>query len=283
VWRAVTDDLGRMLRLPAPPRRIVSLVPSVTELLCDLGVADRLVGVTRFCTEPAAAIAGLPRLGGTKTADCDRLIRLRPDLVVMNSEENQRAHFEALVAAGLPVFVSFPNSVAAAGQGIARLGAAIGAEAAAEALARRIDTAVAALRPLLARRPRVFCPIWRKPWMSFNADTYCHDVLASAGADNLCAGAAARYPVVELAAVAVADPQVILLPDEPYPFAPRHLATLEPLHGSTAWQSRQVHLVDGKALSWYGARTPTALALFFRLLQPDSPLPPGLDGVSARV
>jgi ABC-type hemin transport system substrate-binding protein len=88
---------------------------------------------------------------------------------------------------------------------------------------------------------------------------------------------------VELAEIAAADPQVILLPDEPYPFAPRHLATLEPLHGSTAWQSRQVHLVDGKALSWYGARTPAALASFFRLLQPDTPLPAGLDCVPARV
>ena len=282
MWRAVTDDLGRMLTLPAPPRRIVSLVPSVTELLCDLGAGDRLVGVTRFCTEPAAVVAGLPRVGGTKTADCARLTQLRPDLVVMNGEENDRAHFDALVAAGLAVFVSFPNSVAAAGQGIARLGAAIGAEAAAAALARRIEAVVGALRPLLARRPRVFCPIWRKPWMSFNADTYCHDVLASAGADNLCAGAAARYPVVDLAEIAAADPQVILLPDEPYPFAPRHLPTLEPLHGTTAWQNRQVHLVDGKALSWYGARTPAALALFFRLLQPDTPLPAGLDCAPAR-
>src|SRR5512143_3064229 len=123
-----------MLTLPAPPRRIVSLVPSVTELLCDLGVGDRLVGVTRFCTEPAAVVADLPRVGGTKTADCDRLLGLRPDLVVMNSEENDRAHFDALVAAGLAVFVSFPTSVAAAGEGIARLGAAVGADGPADAL-----------------------------------------------------------------------------------------------------------------------------------------------------
>lgn len=283
MWRVVTDDLGRILSLAAPPQRIVSLVPSVTELLCDLGVGDRLVGVTRFCAEPAAVVAGLPRLGGTKTADCGRLQALRPDLVIMNSEENARAHFDALVAAGLAVFVSFPTSVAAAGQGVGRLGAAVAADGRADILARRIAVAAEALRPLPAARQRVFCPIWRKPWMSFNADTYCHDLLSVAGGDNVCAGSAARYPRVDLAAVAAADPQVILLPDEPYPFAPRHLAALEPLRATTALRRRQVHLVDGRALSWYGSRTPAALALFFRLLQPTVPLPAGLvDCASAR-
>ena len=282
MWREVEDDLGRTLALPEPPQRIVSLVPSVTELLCDLGAGERLAGVTRFCTEPADVVARLPRLGGTKTPDCAGVLALRPDLVVMNSEENDRAHFEALTAAGLPVFVSFPTSVAAAGQGIARLGAALGADGAAEALARRIAGVAEALRGRVGKRRRVFCPIWRKPWMSFNADTYCHDLLSTVGGDNVCAGAAARYPQVDLAAIANANPQVILLPDEPYPFAPRHLAALEPLRDTAASQNGEVHLVDGKALSWYGARTPPALALFFRLLQPDCGLPDGLDCDPAR-
>ncbi|MBX3027672.1 ABC transporter substrate-binding protein [bacterium] len=282
-WRSVADDLGRELTLPAPPRRIVSLVPSVTELLCDLGAGARLVGATRFCTEPPDVVARLARLGGTKTADCEALLALQPDLVVMNSEENDRAHFARLVDHGLPVFVSFPTSVEAAGEGILRLGAAIAADAAAAALDERIRRAAAVLRPLLRRRPRVFCPIWRTPWMSFNADTYCHDVLARAGGDNVCARLPARYPTVDLAAIAAADPQVILLPDEPYPFATRHLPDLAALRDTTAWRAGAVHLIDGKALSWYGARTAPALALFFRLLQgDDTPLPDDLACVPAR-
>jgi ABC-type Fe3+-hydroxamate transport system substrate-binding protein len=282
MWREVVDDLGRTLALPEPPQRIVSLVPSVTELICDLGASDRLVGVTKFCVEPAAVVAALPRVGGTKTADCAGLAALQPDLVVMNSEENDRTHFEALVAAGLTVFVSYPTSVAGAGQGIVRLATALGSENGGAELSRRIAGVAAALRPLIPGRQRVFCPIWRKPWMSFNADTFCHDILASAGGDNVCAGATQRYPVVELPAIAQVDPQVIVLPDEPYPFAPRHRRALEPLAGTAAWRDGRIHHVDGKALSWYGARTPAALGLFFRLLHPGTAVPDSLDGASAR-
>lgn len=223
----VVDDLGRSIG-PTIPRRIVSLVPSVTELICDLGAAERLVGVTRFCTEPAAVVAGLPRVGGTKTADCAAIAALRPDLVVMNSEENDRGHFAALEAAGLEIFVSFPTTVAAAARSIERLGRALGAALAAGRLARHIETTAARLRRNPPATVRIFCPIWRKPWMSFNADTYCHDLLAVAGGTNVCAGATERYPVVDLAAIRIADPEVVLLPDEPYPFAARHLERLQP-------------------------------------------------------
>jgi ABC-type Fe3+-hydroxamate transport system substrate-binding protein len=119
--------------------------------------------------------------------------------------------------------------------------------------------------------------------MAFNGDTYCHDVLACAGGDNVCAGAAARYPIVDLTQIAAVDPEVVLLPDEPFPFTTRHLPGLAALADSTAWRRSQVHFVDGKALSWYGARTAPALALFFRLLQPDTPLPERLRCAPARV
>ena len=278
MWRSVADDLGRVVALAGPPRRIVSLVPSVTELICDLGCGARLVGVTRFCVEPAAVVAGLPRLGGTKTADCERLVALRPDLVVMNSEENDRAQFDLLTAAGLPVFVSFATSVAGAARGVERLGAALDVDSAAGEVAQRIEDVAAALASLAPGAVRVFCPIWRRPWMSFNATTYCHDILRRAGARNVCAEAHERYPVVDLAAIALADPEVVLLPDEPYPFLRRHFADLEALHGTTSWRQGRVHLVDGRALSWYGARTPEALALFLRVLHPEVPLPDGFAG-----
>src|SRR6185369_15377287 len=100
VWRRVVDDTGRSLSLPSPPQRLVSLVPSITELVCSLGQASRLVGVTRFCTEPAAAVARLAKVGGTKTPNLEKVIELAPDLVLMNEEENKREDFQALTGAG---------------------------------------------------------------------------------------------------------------------------------------------------------------------------------------
>lgn len=266
MWRRVEDDAGRWLALLAPPARIVSLVPSVTELLCHLGAASRLVGVTRFCTEPAAALVSVARIGGTKTPDCERIVALSPDLVVVNSEENQRQDFERLVAAGITVLVSFPTTVAAAAVSIRRLGRAVDAESCAETLAGAIDDA---LQVRVAPPPRrIFCPIWRSPWMSFNGDTYCSDVLGHAGGVNLCATAPRRYPEVTLDAIAAAAPDVILLPDEPYAFSARHFEVLAPLHGTPAWRRGRVHLVDGKSLSWYGPRTVEALRVFRAILAP---------------
>jgi ABC-type hemin transport system substrate-binding protein len=263
MWLQIDDDVGRRLALAAPPGRIVSLVPSLTELVCALGRSDRLVGVTRYCTEPAAVVAGLPKLGGTKNPDLEAVLRLAPDLVLVNAEETRREDFQALTEANLTVFVSFPRSLAATVGSIERLGEAIDSSVSAAAMAREI-TALLAQPP--DRRLRAFCPIWRKPWMAFNRDTYAHDLLCQAGADNVCAGRPERYPVVELDAVAQTDPEIILLPDEPYPFAERHRPSLTPFSGTTAWRQGRIHFVDGKALSWYGHRTAPAVRDFRRLI-----------------
>ena len=263
MWRQLNDDVGRRLVLAAPPGRVVSLVPSLTELVCTLGRSDRLVGVTRYCSEPAEVVATLPKLGGTKNPDLEAIIGLAPDLVLVNAEETRHVDFQALIRADLTVFVSFPRSLAATVGSIERLAEAIDASAPAAAMAREI-TALLADPP--DRRLRAFCPIWRKPWMAFNRDTYAHDLLCQAGADNVCADRAERYPVVDLEAVAHADPEVILLPDEPYPFAERHRSFLTPLSGTIAWQQGRIHFVDGKALSWYGHRTAPAVRDFRRLM-----------------
>jgi ABC-type hemin transport system substrate-binding protein len=258
----LSDDLGREVDLAAPPRRIVSLVPSLTELICSLGAAGRLVGVTRFCTEPAAVVARLPRIGGTKNPQVESVSALTPDLVLVNSEENRRDDFDQLLAAGLRVFVSFPTSVAAAADGIERLGRLLGVEPAGRALAGSIRATLASLSGHTLAELPVFCPIWRKPWMSFNRDTYADDILRCAGGENVCAADATRYPVLDLGQVAAAAPRVILLPDEPYPFAARHRPALAGLAGTPAMRLGRVYLVDGKALSWYGPRTPAALCYF---------------------
>jgi ABC-type Fe3+-hydroxamate transport system substrate-binding protein len=253
MWRQLHDDLHRAVVIPAPPQRIVSLVPSLTELVCALGRAQNLVGVTRFCTEPAEVLAGLPRLGGTKNPDLARIAGLAPELVLVNAEENRREDFQALIALGLTIWVSFPRTVDEAARSIARLGAAIDASEPADRMAAEVVAARARQPPT---RRRVFCPIWRKPWMSFNRDTYAHDVLRCAGGQNVCAEAVVRYPPVELEAVARFDPEVVLLPDEPYPFAERHRTAMrDALAPTAAGRAGRIHLIDGKALSWYGPRT----------------------------
>jgi ABC-type Fe3+-hydroxamate transport system substrate-binding protein len=263
MWRRLHDDLGRPVALAAPPRRIVSLVPSLTELVCALGRGDRLVGVTRYCTEPSDVVAGLHRVGGTKNPDVSSIVALAPELVLVNAEENRHEDFQSLIAAGLTIWVSFPRTVEQTVASIERVGEGLDVTASAAAMAGEI---AAALANPPGRHARIFCPIWRKPWMSFNRDTYAHDLLRCAGGDNVCSELADRYPVVDLHAIAQTDPQVILLPDEPYPFAERHRQALGPLLDTSAGRSGRIHLVDGKALSWYGPRTAAALRVFRRLL-----------------
>ena len=262
MWRSLTDDLGRRVDLATPPRRIVSLVPSLTELVCALERSERLVGVTEYCVEPPDVVARLPTVGGTKNPDLTRIIELRPELVLANAEENRREDFQSLIASGVPVWVSFPCTIAAAKASIEGVGQVLDAGPQAEALVNAI-TAAERGRPGGAR---VFCPIWRKPWMSFNRDTYAHDLLRAAGGENVCADQPDRYPVVDLELVRHADPQVILLPSEPYPFAERHLNLLGPLAETSAVRDRRVRLIDGKALFWYGPRTVPGLALLRGLL-----------------
>lgn len=266
VTHRVVDDLARELRLPSPPTRVVSLVPSLTETVCWLGAADSLVAVTRYCEEPASVVSSLPKVGGTKNPSCDEIIALAPDVVLVNSEENRREDVDHLLEAGLSVFVSYPETVAESARSIARLGALMDRQGRANTLAKEIEDACKQSLPRPKRRLRMFCPIWRNPWMTFNRRTFGHDLLFSCGADNLTAEREDRYPTVSLEEIARGAPEVVLLPDEPYRFQQRHLEDLRPLAETPAWRDERIHFVDGKALFWYGPRTPAALRLFRGLL-----------------
>jgi len=256
----VRDDAGGALVLAGHPERIVSLVPSLTEAVCRLGGAERLVGVTRYCTEPSAVVRRVTKVGGTKNPDLEQIRSLAPDLVIVNVEENRREDFEALQAAGLSVFVSFPRCVRDVGPLMERFGALLGAPEAGQALSAELWRALADCKAGgRLPRARVFCPIWRNPWMSFNRDTYLDDILRVVGGDNVCAAEVQRYCSVDLEAVAVACPDVILLPDEPYAFKQKDLVWLAPLAQTPAMRHGRVRFIDGKALSWYGPRTAAAL------------------------
>ncbi len=242
------------------PPRVVSLVPSLTEALIWLGLADHLVGVSDWCVHPAQAVAKLPKLGGTKTPSIPQILALAPDLVIANHEENRRRDVEKLEAAGVAVWVTYPRSVrdgVALLRELAELGAASGAQA---ARVDPIEAAVAAAeaeRP--ARRVRTFCPIWKTPWMSVGGDTYAHDLLVLCGAENVFADHAdRRYPIVKQEEIVAAAPELILLPDEPYAFGPREAAELAALDIPAAANGR-IHLIDGTLVSWYGPRIQRAI------------------------
>lgn len=263
----VEDDVGRTLHLPRAARRIVSLVPSLTETLFALGRGDCVVGVTRYCTEPADAVRSIQKVGGTKNPDLARCLALQPDLVLLNAEENRREDFTALEAAGVNVFVLFPLRVRDVGSLFRKLGALTGADAVAERYASALEQALAnVVQPQV--RPRVFCPIWKRPWMSFGRDTYAGDMLAMAGGLNVCAQRADRYCTVTLEEIAATRPEVILLPDEPYHFTPKVLPDLAPLADTPAYRTNRIHFIDGKVLAWYGPRTVAALWYLRSILLP---------------
>lgn len=264
----VVDATGESFTFAAdPPRRIVSLVPSLTEALFALDLGDRLAGVTRFCEEPAELLAALPRVGGTKDPQIERVAGLRPDLVIASSEENREEDVTALRRAGVMVFVTHYPTVAAAIDGIALLARYLGADP--DRQPWLIDARETAER--LGRRKaapvRYFCPIWRRPYMVARRATYMADLLSLAGGQSAVPDdSRAHYFAVDLNRLQDARPAVILLPDEPFRFQERHVADFDPLGSVPAVRDRRIHLVDGKALTWYGPRTGPALRYFDSLL-----------------
>lgn len=255
------DASGSTLALARPPRRIVSLIPSTTETLCALGLAEALVGVTNYCVAPRDVVRTKRRVGGEKDPDLDAIRRLAPDLVVANVEENRREDVETLRAAGIPVWVTYPRTVQGGIAMVRELGALTGTTARGEPLARELETLLAGVRAACAGRApvRVFYPIWRNPYMTINADTYVSDMLGVCGGMNVFAERGDRYPTVTLDEVAARAPDVVLLPDEPFRFRRAHLADFAAFPDVPAVRDGRIVFVDGKLASWHGPRAAEAL------------------------
>ena len=256
----VDDDTGRRVVLTQEARRIVSLVPSLTETLFAFGAGPAVVGATRYCSEPAVMPEHVQRVGGTKNPHVGGIVALQPDLVLMNAEENRKEDFDALERSGLTVFVCLPRRARDTADLLRRLAQLTGASGAAQAMVDELQEALRAADQFpAATRHRVFCPIWKNPWMSFNHDTYADDMLSLAGGVNVCRQRSERYCLINLDDVAAAQPEIVLLPDEPYVFSSKDLAALVPLRETPAWQNDRIHFIDGKSLSWYGPRTAPAV------------------------
>jgi ABC-type Fe3+-hydroxamate transport system substrate-binding protein len=228
--------------------RVVSLVPSLSETLVAWGVEP--VAVTRFCEQP-----GLATVGGTKNPDLDAIVALRPDLVLLDREENRRPDAEALEAAGLTLHVTHVRSVGDVGPALAGLRTALGLGP--EEGGKGVPGPVGTVAGRIGLR--VFVPIWPRPWMSVNGQTYGSSVLEAAGAANVLADHPDAYPAVELAEVADLAPDVVLAPSEPYRFTARHarlFADVAPMV-----------LVDGQDLFWWGVRTTGAVGRIRAVLE----------------
>lgn len=230
------------------PQRIVSLVPSLTELVWWLGCGDGLIGRTRFCTEPAEMAAAIPALGGTKDPDIAAITALQPDLVITNREENRREDVEALRGHGLNVLVTDPNTVAEATAMIAALGDLLGEQPRTSALVSDIHAAIAEPGPVAA--PRVLVAVWHRPFMGLGAQSYGHDLIEVAGATNVLASHD-RYPALSEQELAAVSADLVLLPDEPFRFTERHVPAYSTIAPAT--------VVDGRLLWWYGPRIPQAI------------------------
>ncbi len=251
------------------PERIISLVPSLTEALFAFGVGSRVVGRTRYCTQPPRLVGRATKVGGTKKVDVEKILSLEPDLVVAVREENTRQDIEGLEEAGVPIFVEAPETVADAVGMLRKLAKRVGAPEA-EAVLAPIERVYGRLREEKRREGsngarRVFVPIWKGPYMSVGSDTYVHDVLRTCGGENVCGGST-RYPVVDLGEVVDLQPEVVLLPDEPYPFSAEDLPEFYALDIPAARADR-VYLVDGKLLTWYGPRMASSLLQLSDLLR----------------
>lgn len=295
------------------PERVVSLVPSMTGSMFDLQLGRHLVGVTDYCLPPVSEIDRLTRVGGTRSPDVERILALKPDLVLANWEENSRETVEQLEAHGVRVWVTFPRSVDRAIE-ILWVMTDLFRRPSSGDIIRSLEVTLEWTERAAQELPRrrVFCPIWQDSheslglwWMTFNRETYAHDLLARFGVDNIFAGRRRRYPLAaDLGAadeepvgddcdtryprvrpdeVIRSDPEIVLLPSEPFPFSQRDSDGIrETLRSTAAVANDRIHLIDGSLITWHGTRLGAALRDLPAVLMPTSDDRGGAQGASRR-
>jgi ABC-type Fe3+-hydroxamate transport system substrate-binding protein len=255
--RSFSDQLGNQITISHPPQRIISLVPSQTELLYDLGLTQQVAGITKFCVHPDHWLTEKQIVGGTKNFRFDIIEKINPDLIIGNKEENYKEGIEQLQQK-YPVWVSDIISLPQALEMIGSVGALTSKEIKAAEIIQNITTAFNLIKK---RSPkRVLYLIWRKPWMAAGTGTFIHTILELLGFVN-CLETKSRYPELSDDEIRSLDPEIILLSSEPYPFAEKHRDEL-----MTLCPSAKIVLVDGEMFSWYGSRLMKAPAYFNELV-----------------
>lgn len=258
-------DAAGTRHVPARSPRIVSLVPSVTELLCDLGLAEALVGRTGFCIHPRGTVRAIPKVGGTKDVDLGKVRALAPTHVILNVDENRKEDARAL-AQFVPTLVVTHPLAPRDNLALYRLiGGIFGREREAEDLSGKFEAEYAALESAAAAFPpeRVLYLIWKNPWMTVSRDTYVSRMLGLIGWETVPEEAAERYPRISLPDETLGGAGAVLLSSEPYPFGERHIAEVRALLP----RARRVALIDGEMTAWYGSRAVGALGYLLRFRQ----------------
>lgn len=245
------DQLNRKIEILSPPKRIISLVPSQTELLYDLGLRDEVVGITKFCIHPNEWFRTKTRVGGTKKVDLEKIKQLNPDLIIGNKEENDKEQIEELMKL-YPVWMSDIYTLKDALNMITQVGDLVGKQKEATLLKRKIESGFLSISELASSTPPLKTAyfIWRKPYMVAGNNTFINDILARCGFYNVFTdGDFTRYPELDSKQIADVHPEVILLSSEPYPFKEKHLQEFQVL-----CPNAKIMIVDGEVFSWYGSR-----------------------------
>ncbi|MET0464340.1 MAG: helical backbone metal receptor [Chitinophagaceae bacterium] len=254
---AFVDQTGKTVFISTPPQRIISLVPSQTELLADLGLEAQVAGITKFCIHPKEWFRSKSRIGGTKTLNIELIRSLQPDLIIANKEENVKEQVEEL-ASFFPVWVSDVNNLEDALSMINEIGSITQTAAAAARIMAGVRQSFNLL-PVYAIPRKAAYLIWKDPYMTVGSDTFIHSMLRAAGFENVF-GDQTRYPVVDVADIKRSGCDYLFLSSEPYPFKQKHIEELQSLLPGV-----KIMLVDGEMFSWYGSRLLYAAEYFRRL------------------
>lgn len=257
--RQFTDMMGRTVDIKYPPQRIVSIVPSQTELLYDLGLDNEVVGITKFCVHPAEWFSTKERVGGTKKLNIDKICELKPDLIIANKEENEKEQIEEL-AREFPVWISDIKNIPDALQMIQVVGLITDREQKANSLVDEIVAGFTLLQKAATPR-RVAYFIWYNPWMSVGRDTFINNMISIIGWKNVLADRQ-RYLEINLEELRSYNPNLVLLSSEPFPFQEKHIAEVKAI-----LPDAEVILVDGEMFSWYGSRMMKAIMYMGELVK----------------
>ncbi|MGY4385115.1 ABC-type Fe3+-hydroxamate transport system substrate-binding protein [Pedobacter sp. UYP24] len=256
--RSFTDQLGRIVSVNYPPKRIVSLIPSQTELLFELGVDKEIVGLTKFCIHPIEKFVSCVKVGGTKKLNIELIRGLQPDLIIGNKEENQQSDIEELMQE-FPVWMSDINNLDAAMDMIAKIGTLVDKEPEASYLNHLINAGFTDLQTLAVQygiNKTAAYLIWKDPYLFAGRDTFIDHLLTINGLTNVIRQS--RYPELPLKELTLLKPDLIFLSSEPYPFKQQHLSEIQ-----EHLPQSKVILVDGEMFSWYGSRLVKAVQYFF--------------------
>ncbi|HEY0897791.1 MAG TPA: helical backbone metal receptor [Sphingobacteriaceae bacterium] len=256
-----TDQMGKRVVVPFPPKRIVSLVPSQTELLFDLGLEEAVVGITKFCIHPQDKFKSTAKVGGTKKLHLDKIRELMPDLIIGNKEENDQAQIEELMTE-FPVWMSDIHTLDDAYGMMEGIGAVTGTTKEAQELIDSIKMAFADFQTSLkpGSQLRVAYFIWKDPYMVAGPNTFINEILQLGGWINAVSDS--RYPELSESAIKKLNPDLIFLSSEPYPFKDKHVAEFKEFCPDS-----KVLIVDGELFSWYGSRLRHTPQYLFSLQQ----------------